>query len=72
MGIKRIDGKRELACQLHPATDRWMMGDRYGKVIRQVKPNRIDPKDEFYRVKLDKSGKVLTFHVSNIIEFFER
>lgn len=71
MGIKTTTG-REMACQLHPATDHWMRGDRYGKVIRQVKPNRIDPREEFYRVRLDKSRRVITIHVSNISEFFER
>jgi hypothetical protein len=41
--------------ELHPATDRWMRGDRYGTVI----------KDEFvkgrwiYTVRLDKSGKIV-------------
>ena len=64
--------KTEKACQLHAATDHWMRGDRYGRVMRQVKPNRIDPRDEYYRVKLDKSGLTVTLHVRDIVEFFER
>ena len=61
-----------MACQLHPATDHWMRGDRYGTLIRQWKPQGMTPGDEFWRVRLDKSRKVITIHVSNIIEFFER
>ena len=64
--------KKTLACQLHPATDLWMQGDRYGKVIRQVKPRGIDPADERYRVRMDKSNRVVTVRVRNIVEFFER
>jgi len=43
-------------------TDRWMMGDRYGEVVRQsVKVVNVG-RDHFearavYAVKLDKSGK---------------
>ena len=41
--------------ELHPATDRWMMGDRYGTVIRDRKVG-----DRWiYEVRLDKSGKVV-------------
>ena len=39
--------------ELHPGTDRWMMGDRYGEVAK------IGTK--FVSVKLDKSGKTLKF-----------
>jgi len=50
--------------QIPAYTDRWMMGDRYGEVvkIRQAK-NYLDPKDPRGRtlllVKLDKSGKTV-------------
>ena len=54
---------------LHPATDDWMRGDRYGEIVglgkaRQYrdretgKNNTVRP----FRVKLDKSGKVKRFH----------
>ncbi len=39
--------------QLHPATDRWMMGDRYGVIVEVGR--------EYMAVKLDKSGKVVRF-----------
>lgn len=37
--------------QLHPATDNWMRGDKYGDV---VKLGRI-----FVMVKMDRSGRTL-------------
>lgn len=40
--------------QLHPATDRWMMGDRFG-VVTGLKEGRV-------RVRLDVSGKSLWFY----------
>lgn len=36
--------------ELHPATDAWMMGDRYGEV---VKIGRF-----YLHIKMDRSGKV--------------
>ena len=52
--------------QIPPYTDRWMMGDRYGDVVRVVKrtTKRQDLTDdrpivrEIAYVKLDKSGRV--------------
>jgi hypothetical protein len=46
--------------QLHPATDRWMMGDRYG-VVRKVDAEcRV-------HVKLDVSKKTLKFKPTDIL-----
>ena len=46
--------------QIPAYTDRWMMGDRYGEIIKIAK--RLDRLDrEIAHVKLDKSGKVLRF-----------
>jgi len=39
--------------QLHPGTDRWMMGDRYGDVVR-IGMKKV-------HVKLDRSGKTIGF-----------
>ncbi len=39
--------------ELHPATDRWMMGDRYGEIVKVGR--------EYLYVKLDKSGKTIKF-----------
>jgi hypothetical protein len=45
--------------QIPAYTDRWMMGDRYGEVVKTIPANRdrgelLDTCD----VRLDKSGKV--------------
>lgn len=45
-------------------TDRWMMGDRYGdlvKVTRTQGRGRIPKGTEVAHVKLDKSGKTMRF-----------
>jgi hypothetical protein len=39
--------------ELHPATDRWMMGDRFGMVTGIDKPTGR------FRVKMNVSGKTL-------------
>lgn len=36
--------------ELHPATDAWMMGDRYGEVVKVGR--------SLIHVKMDRSGKV--------------
>jgi len=48
--------------QLHPGTDRWMMGDRYGEVVGFARDGRR------VRVKLDKSGKTMLFHKERILD----
>jgi len=45
--------------ELHPATDRWMMGDRYGEVVK-VEPERV-------RVRLDKSRKSFWFRREDVL-----
>ena len=54
--------------QIPVYTDRWMMGDRYGEVVKvtkRSKPVEPDPVmggreyDEIAHVKLDKSGKTV-------------
>ena len=51
-------GKR---VQIPAWSDRWMMGDRYGEIIsgRNVLDANNDKRQ--YRVKLDKSGKLVKF-----------
>jgi len=39
--------------QLHPALDRWMMGDRYGEVVKITRTH--------VHVALDRSGQTLRF-----------
>lgn len=60
--------------QIPAYTDRWMMGDRYGEVVKVIRQRSKFPVDckfvsadgkgtyiEVARVKLDKSGKTLSF-----------
>ena len=49
------EGKR---VELHPGTDRWMMGDRYGKVVSVT--------NKALKVKLDKSGLTVTLPESRV------
>jgi hypothetical protein len=44
--------------EMHPSTDEWMMGDRYGKVTGH--------KEDLVRVKLDKSGKSRLFEARQL------
>jgi ribosomal protein L21E len=53
------EGKR---VQLHPGTDQWMMGDRFGTV------RTIDPKTFLIHVKMDRSGKTLKCRPDHILE----
>ena len=46
--------------EMHPATDHWMRGDRYGEVRYVFASTGI------VLVALDKSMKVLTVHPMNI------
>jgi hypothetical protein len=48
--------------ELHPSTDQWMMGDRFGDVV-QVGRKRV-------YVKMDRSGRILRVlpqHIGQII-----
>lgn len=51
-------GKR---VQLHPGTDRWMMGDRYGEVVGVSRNGKL-------KIKLDKSGKTISLPESRVQE----
>jgi hypothetical protein len=72
------DSRIGMRCQLHPATDRWMMGDKYGEIVAVSKRVRsyIDPKDprngQIFTVLLDKSKKRLRFSEGRILEVFDR
>lgn len=46
--------------ELHPGTDAWMRGDRYGEVIGTTRDKRR------YKVRMDKSGKMLKVSPNNI------
>ena len=59
--------------QIPAYTDRWMMGDRYGEIVKIRKAkNYLDPFDPrgrtLYCVKLDKSGKTVKVIADDCIE----
>lgn len=60
--------------QIPAYTDRWMMGDRYGEVVKirrrkgRAKNGPEDPDYEVAHVKLDKSGKTLPFMLRDCTE----
>jgi hypothetical protein len=58
----RIDGN---AIELHPATDDWMRGDRFAKILG-VLPNGD------LMVKLDKSCKLRRVQIANVYKVFTR
>lgn len=45
--------------ELHPATDAWMMGDKFGKVVKVTSRS--------VHVLMDRSGKVRRMHRDNVI-----
>ena len=45
--------------QAHPATDAWMMGDRYGNVVKLGR--------KYISVAMDRSGKVRRFSPSLLL-----
>lgn len=53
MGNAQVDRRIGKRVELHPATDRWMMGDRYGEIVKIGR--------EYVYVKLDKSGRTVKF-----------
>lgn len=46
--------------ELHPATDAWMRGDRFGEVVKVGR--------KVYHVKMDRSGRTLRVIPANISE----
>jgi hypothetical protein len=64
--------------QLHPASDYWMQGDRYGTVVsigRLREGYERGTEDRYLfrpiNVKLDKSGRTVRLHPANVLEVFE-
>jgi hypothetical protein len=45
--------------ELHPACDAWMMGDRYGEIIKLGK--------KWIHLKMDRSGKIRKIGYGNIL-----
>lgn len=44
--------------EIHPATDAWMMGDRFGEIVAVGR--------KYLSVRMDRSGRVLKFAPSRI------
>jgi len=65
-----------MRAELHPATDAWMRGDRYGEIMSVSKRSRsfLDPRDprngHTFRVKMDRSGRTLRVSEGNIARIF--
>lgn len=53
--------------QLHPATDAWMRGDRYGQIVHVSQRGDICR----YHVLMDKSNKTLRVAADDILEAIE-
>jgi hypothetical protein len=49
--------------EMHPASDAWMRGDRYGEVLKVGKV--------LVTVKLDRSGWKLGYHMRSILRVIE-
>jgi hypothetical protein len=58
MNTNSIIGMR---VELPAYSDRWMMGDRYGEIVAVAKRS-----PSFAKVKLDKSGKTVRFHMDEL------
>ena len=56
--MENINIKPGHRVQLHPATNAWMQGDRYGTIV-QVGTKLVT-------VKLDTSGRTLRFHPAGL------
>lgn len=56
--------------QLHPCTDQWMQGDRYGTITGAKHCPGSAPGEEphgEFRVKLDISGRSIWLHEGNVL-----
>lgn len=59
-------GKR---VQLHPATDQWMRGDKYGEIVSETRHSK---RGELYvMVKMDKSGRTIKVYDRDLLEVFD-
>jgi hypothetical protein len=58
--MNKEDLRVGMRVELHPATDQWMQGDRYGEITHIF--------DGYARVKLDKSGRSYNVQFYNILK----
>jgi hypothetical protein len=72
----KVDPRVGQRAELHPGTDAWMRGDRYGDIMSVSARTRsfIDPRDprngHTFRIKMDRSGRVLRVSEGNIYQIF--
>jgi len=70
------DARIGMRAELHPATDAWMQGDRYGDIVSVSKRERsfVDPRDprngRIFTVLMDRSGRKLRVAEGNIVRVF--
>ncbi len=66
-----------MRAELHPVTDAWMMGDRYGDIVAVSKRARsyVDPSDprngHIFTIHMDLSGRKLRVAEGNIGRIFQ-
>jgi hypothetical protein len=58
--------------QIAPHLDAWMQGDRYGLVVGSAWSLKTPGEVNAWRVKLDRSGRVLRIRPDGIYEILER
>lgn len=49
--------------EIHPAMDRWMMGDRYGTVVRIIPSRRGEDR---VSILMDRSGRTIRTPIGNV------
>lgn len=59
---KATDFQPGARVELHPATDLWMRGARFGDVVRVL------PARNVVRVRIDATGRVVSLHPSNLLK----
>ena len=71
-----LDSRVGMRAELHPATDAWIQGDRYGDIVSVSKRERsfLDPTDprngRTFRIRMDRSGRILRVSEGNIAHIF--
>ncbi len=70
------DSRIGMRAELHPATDAWMRGDRYGDIVAVSRPRHyLDPNHpsngETFTILMDKSGKRLRVSARNLTRIFD-
>lgn len=62
------DFAKGMRVELHPATDAWMQGDRYGEVTRlhPASTKLVNASRGLVRVRMDKSGRSLLVDPRNL------